>query len=118
MTKHPVIHFYQVMFSNYNALTLENEWLYFVEWCPTGFKVGLNENICAATKNDEMATFKRNCTMIGNNACVTSIINRMCRSFDLMYSQRAYVHWFVGEGMESGEYAEVKSTWHHSHVQK
>jgi tubulin alpha len=25
-----------------------------------------------------------------------------------MYMQRAYVHWFVGEGMESGEFSECR----------
>ena len=27
--------------------------------------------------------------------------------YDLMYSQRAFVHWYVGEGMEEGEFAEA-----------
>jgi len=26
--------------------------------------------------------------------------------FDLLYSKRAFVHWFVGEGMEEGEFSE------------
>ena len=25
-----------------------------------------------------------------------------------MYSQRAFVHWYVGEGMEEGEFAEAR----------
>merc|ERR1712014_314585 len=27
---------------------------------------------------------------------------------DMMYSQRAYVHWYVGEGMEEGEFSEAR----------
>ena len=28
--------------------------------------------------------------------------------YDMMYSQRAFVHWYVGEGMEEGEFAEAR----------
>jgi len=28
--------------------------------------------------------------------------------FDLMFAKRAFVHWFVGEGMEEGEFTEAR----------
>merc|ERR1719247_983187 len=28
-----------------------------------------------------------------------------------MYSKRAFVHWYVGEGMEEGEFSEARGTW-------
>ena len=34
--------------------------------------------------------------------------NTICKRYDYLYSQRAYVHWFVGEGMEEGELAEAR----------
>jgi len=30
------------------------------------------------------------------------------RKFDLMYAKRAFIHWYVGEGMEEGEFAEAR----------
>merc|ERR1712159_265012 len=33
---------------------------------------------------------------------------RVVAKFDLMYSQRAFVHWYVGEGMEEGEFSEAR----------
>lgn len=29
-------------------------------------------------------------------------------SQDLMYAKRAFVHWYVGEGMEEGEFSEAR----------
>ena len=47
--------------------------------------------------------------MIGNNLGIVRVFaNRLCKKFDLMYSQRAYVHWYVGEGMEEGEFDEAR----------
>ena len=39
--------------------------------------------------------------MISNNTAIS-------KKYDLMYSQRAFVHWYVGEGMEEGEFAEAR----------
>jgi len=81
----------------------------FVEWCPTGFKVGLNERPAAQLEDDETAEFKNNVVMIGNNTAVSRIFSeRISGKYDLMYSQRAFVHWYVGEGMEEGEFAEAR----------
>ena len=37
-----------------------------------------------------------------------SILRNISRRFDRMYAPRAYVHFFVGLGMESGEYSEKR----------
>merc|ERR1712062_751278 len=81
----------------------------FVEWCPTGFKIGLNDVPAALVKNDDMAPSERNATMIGNNIAVNRVFSeRLSKKYDMMYSQRAYVHWYVGEGMEEGEFSEAR----------
>merc|ERR1719347_2323870 len=87
-----------------------NKKVTFVEWVPTGFKVGLNEVLAARVGDmDETALFDRNVVMIGNNTSVSRIFSeRIAKKYDLMYSQRAFVHWYVGEGMEEGEFAEAR----------
>merc|ERR1711953_243919 len=87
----------------------QNNKVSFVEWCPTGFKIGLNSTPAAVVDNDVMAPSKTNVTMIGNNVAVSRVFTeRITKKYDMMYSQRAFVHWYVGEGMEEGEFSEAR----------
>ena len=36
------------------------------------------------------------------------MFSRIDHKFDLMYAKRAFVHWYVGEGMEEGEFSEAR----------
>ena len=86
-----------------------NKKLSFVEWVPTGFKVEMTETPAAAMGDDELATCRRNVVMISNNTAVLRMFSeRFSKKYDMMYSQRAFVHWYVGEGMEEGEFAEAR----------
>jgi tubulin alpha len=86
-----------------------NKKVTFVDWCPTGFKIGLTETPPAVLPEDDVAASKRNTVMIGNNTAIARVFTeRVAKKYDLMYSQRAFVHWYVGEGMEEGEFAEAR----------
>jgi len=87
----------------------QNNKISFVEWCPTGFKIGLNEVPAASVNDDPMSKASKNVTMIGNNVAVSRVFTeRINKKYDMMYSQRAFVHWYVGEGMEEGEFSEAR----------
>merc|ERR1712227_151783 len=87
----------------------QNNKISFVEWCPTGFKIGLNEVPAASVTGDVMAVREKNVCMIGNNVAVSRVFTeRINKKYDMMYSQRAFVHWYVGEGMEEGEFSEAR----------
>ena len=51
---------------------------------------------------------RRAVCMISNNTAVSEVFSRIDHKFDLMYAKRAFVHWYVSEGMEEGEFSEAR----------
>nr|UXY87028.1 tubulin alpha-1 chain [Cryptomonas paramecium] len=80
----------------------------FVDWCPTGFKCGINDQPPTVVPDGDLARVKRAVCMISNNTAISEVFSRINTKFDLMYSKRAFVHWYVGEGMEEGEFNEAR----------
>ncbi|KAF5280468.1 hypothetical protein FQR65_LT03277 [Abscondita terminalis] len=80
----------------------------FVDWCPTGFKVGINYQPPAVVPGSDLAKVQRAACILGNTTAITEALSRLNRKFDLMFSKRAFVHWYVGEGMEEGEFTEAR----------
>jgi len=80
----------------------------FVDWCPTGFKCGINKQKPTVVPGDEFAQTNRAVTMLSNTTAIAEVFSRIDRKFDLMFAKRAFVHWYVGEGMEEGEFIEAR----------
>lgn len=45
--------------------------------------------------------------MLSNSTAIREAWERLATKFKLMYSKRAFVHHYVGEGMEEGEFHEA-----------
>jgi len=80
----------------------------FVDWCPTGFKCGINYEPPTVVPGGDLAKVSRACCMLSNTTAIAEVFSRIDHKFDLMYAKRAFVHWFVGEGMEEGEFSEAR----------
>merc|ERR550517_321115 len=72
----------------------------FVDWCPTGFKVGINYQPPTLVPGGDLAKVQRAVCCLSNTTAIMEAWARLGHKFDLMYAKRAFVHWFVGEGME------------------
>ncbi|KAG0320643.1 Tubulin alpha-3C/D chain [Dissophora globulifera] len=80
----------------------------FVDWCPTGFKIGINHKAAVVVPDSEVAAAQRSLCMLTNTTSISEVWRRLDIKFDLMFAKRAFVHWYVGEGMEEGEFSEAR----------
>ncbi len=80
----------------------------FVECCPTGFKVGIHYQPPTVVAGGDLANVQRAACMLSNTTAIAESWARLYHKFDLMYAKRAFVHWYVREGMEEGEFSEAR----------
>merc|ERR1712079_499537 len=69
----------------------------FVDWCPTGFKVGINYQPPTVVPGGDQAKVQRAVCMLSNTTAIAEAWAGLDHKFDLMYAKRAFVHWYVGE---------------------
>lgn len=79
-----------------------------VDWCPTGFKIGICYEKPTQSPESQMADVSRAVCMLSNTTAIADAWKKIDTKFDLMYKKRAFVHWYVSEGMEEGEFAEAR----------
>ena len=56
----------------------------------------------------DLAKVERAVCALTNTTAVVEAWSRLDIKFDLMYQKRAFVHWYVSEGMEEGEFTEAR----------
>ncbi|UKZ51779.1 alpha-tubulin [Trichoderma virens] len=83
-----------------------------VDWCPTGFKLGINYQkpvvVPVSASEGGLAPVQRSVSMLSNTTAIAEAWSRLDYKFDLMHNKRAFVHWYVSEGMEEGEFSEAR----------
>lgn len=65
----------------------------FVDWCPTGFKVGINYQPPTVVPGGDLAMVKRAVCCLVNTTAINEAWMRLDHKFDLMYAKRAFIHW-------------------------
>ena len=74
----------------------------FVDWCPTGFKVGINYQPPTVVPGGDLAKIKQAVCMLSNTTAIAETWAHLDHKFDLMHAKHVLVQWYVGEGMEQG----------------
>lgn len=80
----------------------------FVDWSPTGFKIGINNRPPKYLPERHLAASKRGVSMIASNTAIGNAFGSLNYKFDLMFAKKAFVHWYVNEGMELDDFKEAR----------
>ncbi|KAJ6231175.1 hypothetical protein M0813_06121 [Anaeramoeba flamelloides] len=72
------------------------------------FKSGLITNSIPNISSDIFDPFDKCITMASNSTSLKSTFKNIATNFDTLYRKRAYVHWYVGEGLEEGQFSEAR----------
>lgn len=70
----------------------------------TFFQVGINYQPPTVVPGGDLAKVQRAVCCLSNTTAIVEAWSRIDHKFDLMYAKRAFVHWYVGEGMEEGNF--------------
>merc|ERR1712139_147720 len=80
----------------------------FVDLSPTCFKWGINYQPPTVVPGGDLAKVMRAVAVMSNSTAIAEALSRIDHKFDLMYAKRAFVPWYVGAGMEEGEFSEAR----------
>ena len=78
-----------------------------VDWCPTGFKVGVVERPPCVVKQSGMGRTCRQLTAVYNSTLVIEPFRCLLHRFNVLLVKKAFLHWFLQEGMEEAEFCEA-----------
>ena len=76
----------------------------FVDWCPTGFKVGLNHEPPTVLPGSDQKDLTRALCMLSNTTAVAETFARIVQKFDHLYDhmrKRSHAHLYFDEGTRS-----------------
>merc|ERR1739842_149266 len=74
---------------------------FFVEWIPN--------NVKTACCDIPPRGLKMSSTFIGNTTSIQSLFKRVGEQFTAMFRRKAFLHWYIGEGMDEMEFTEAES---------
>jgi tubulin alpha len=72
----------------------------FIDCCLAGFKICISSQTLTLVPGSDLAKVQRAVCMLANATEIANAWSCLDDKLKLMYAKRAFVHWYVGEGME------------------
>ena len=66
----------------------------FMDFIPSGIKVCLSKRPPTFLKYGDIAKTRKSCYLISNITSMAEVFSRADHKFDLLYSKRAFIHWY------------------------
>jgi len=83
-------------------LGLKNKYSsFFVEWIPN--------NIQSSQCDVPPRNYKMSSTFIANSTSIQELFRRINDQFKVMYKRKAFIHWYIQEGMDEMEFTEAEN---------
>ncbi|KAK0041334.1 tubulin beta-4B chain [Biomphalaria pfeifferi] len=73
---------------------------YFIEWVPNNVKTIMCD---IPPRGMRLAA-----TFIGNTTSIQEIFRRLVHQFSVLLNRKAFLHWYLGEGMEESEFVDAR----------
>lgn len=90
----------------------------FVDWCPTGFKIGINYQAPISVPGGDLAKVDRAVCMLSNSTAVKSAWERIATKYDLLYERKVFFHHFLDEGCKCSNNLKFSKAISHFKVSK
>ncbi|OMJ78957.1 hypothetical protein SteCoe_21129 [Stentor coeruleus] len=79
----------------------------FYDWCQNGLKFNINHEPLFVVPGGDLAKISRSICMVNNSSAIREVFYRVRQKCRLMYSKKAFVHWFYSEGLNDDSFNEV-----------
>ncbi|XP_014261806.1 tubulin alpha-8 chain-like [Cimex lectularius] len=86
----------------------EKKSIKFVQWSPTGFKIGINDSPPAVVPDGDLARSTRAVCMLCNTTAVKEAWTNLNIKYHLMLDKKAFFHWYLGEGLEANHFYDAQ----------
>ncbi|XP_044013438.1 tubulin alpha chain-like isoform X2 [Aphidius gifuensis] len=81
----------------------------FVDWSPTGFKIGINYQPPTTVPGGDLGKTDKSAVMMTNNTSIRHAWSRLVSKYNIMFKKRAFVHHYIGEGMDESFFVDAKN---------
>uniref|UniRef100_A0A0X3PTX4 Tubulin/FtsZ 2-layer sandwich domain-containing protein n=1 Tax=Schistocephalus solidus TaxID=70667 RepID=A0A0X3PTX4_SCHSO len=78
-----------------------------VDWCPTGFKVGISGQPMSIVPASRIGQSGTSVVALHNSTLFRDPLHNLVHAFNMLIERRAFLHWFLAEGLEEDEFRQA-----------